>query len=67
MAQQLRALAVLPEAPGSIPSTHMELTPVVTSVPGVLTSSHRHACSQSISKYKIKINSKKEKKRKSPS
>jgi hypothetical protein len=59
MAQQLGALAVLPEVPGSIPSTHMaahssQLS--VTPVPGGPSSSHRHTCRKTINANKIERN-----------
>ena len=42
-AQQLRALAVLPEDPGSIPSIHMAAhSCLLTPVPEDKTSSHRY-------------------------
>jgi hypothetical protein len=42
MAQQLRALAALPEDPGSISSTHKSAYTCRNSIPGDLTSSYRH-------------------------
>jgi hypothetical protein len=42
MAQQLKALAVLPEDTGSIPSNHVSSQLPVTPVPGDTTPSHRH-------------------------
>jgi hypothetical protein len=52
MAQQVRALAVLPEDLGSIPRTHMS----VILVPGNLTPSFSHTCRQNTNIHKIKIN-----------
>ena len=42
MVQWLRALAPLPEDPGSIPSTHMAAHNGLTPVPKDLALSHRH-------------------------
>ena len=62
MAQQLRALAALPEALGSIPRTHMMASqPSVTSISGDPTSSsapgahteHRQTNRQNVHTYKI--------------
>jgi hypothetical protein len=51
-------LAVHPEDPGSIPSTHiMGLTPV----PGDLTPSYRDTCRQNTNVHKVKIYKKKKK------
>jgi hypothetical protein len=52
MAQQLRALAGLPEDLASIPNTHMAAHDCLTSVPGNPTPSHRHTCRQNTSVYK---------------
>jgi hypothetical protein len=56
MAQWLRVLAALPEVPGSILSTHTAAHNClyITPVPGHLTPSHRHACSQVTNVHKIK-------------
>jgi hypothetical protein len=49
MAQQLRALATLPEDRGSIPSTHM-----TAPVPGDLAPSHRQTWKQNTNAHEIK-------------
>ena len=53
MAQWLRALTVLPEDLGLIPSTHMEAH-TVTPVPGDLIPSHKYTCSENTNAQKIK-------------
>ena len=54
MAQQLRALTVLPEDPDSVPSTHMTAHNFLYLQD--LTPSHRNTCRQNTSAHKIKIN-----------
>jgi hypothetical protein len=54
MAQYLRAVATLPEDPGSIPSTHMEAhSCLLTLVPGDPTPSYRYEGSQNSNARKI--------------
>jgi hypothetical protein len=54
MVSQLRPLAVLPEDPGSVPSTHTAAHTACNPVPSDLTSSHGNACSQNSSAHKNK-------------
>lgn len=53
MAQQ-RALTILPDDPGSMPSTHVAGSQLsVTPHPGDLTLSHKHTCTQNTNAHKI--------------
>ena len=57
MAQWLRALAALPKALSSIPSTHMAgHSCLLTPIPGDLTPSHTHTSRQNTNEHKLKIN-----------
>lgn len=64
MAQQLRALAALPNDLGSIPSTYLQLTTVCNSSSRSSNNSHRYTCRLNTNAHKIKIIFKRFRKRK---
>lgn len=53
MAQQLRAMTVLPDEPGSIYRTTWQLTMSAIPVPGHVIHYSRHKCRQNISVHKV--------------
>jgi hypothetical protein len=54
LAQWLRALAILPEENGSIPSTRMEAHNCLAPVPNKLAPSHTHTCRENTNSHQNK-------------